>query len=207
MMRLKLALGALVVAAILVVGVPMTFRQTLPDVNPPTSSSAPSIGYADITVKVGIAFTSSSFTNGLLNDPSTVKLVATLGTSFATREVCYQPDCKGPPTGPTAPATVFEWPKIATVSTSCLGHATITLTGPLDGVAHGAAEEKSFGVGETVTFSFGHVYFTGQGEVGTVIQVFLRSCYSYNDNAGDQPANQIGNFDRSGWVFDGVNEG
>jgi len=196
-MRLKLMLGALIVAAILVVGIPMTFRQQLPDVNPPTASSSASIGYADVTVKVEIQFDASSFNNGVLKELDQVKLVATLGTSFMTSEHLN---------APSELATIFEWPK-ATAATTCTGTATITMTGPIDGVAQQTTAEKTFGVGDTVTFAWGHTYFASQGEVGTTIQVHVRGCYSYAVLTTDGLTNQIGNFDRSGWVFDGVNEG
>jgi hypothetical protein len=196
-MRPGLVLGAVLVAAILVIGIPMTLRQQLPDVNPPTASSSASIGYADVTVKVGIQFDSSSFNNNVLKDFDQVKLVATLGASFTTSEHLN---------APSEPASIFEWPK-ATAATTCIGTATITMTGPIDGVAQQTTAEKIFGVGDTVTFAWGHTYFASQGEVGTTIQVHVRGCYSYSAVTTDGVTNQIGNFDRSGWVFDGVNEG
>jgi hypothetical protein len=179
---MRLALLAIGLVGVVVLASLTVFTTALPDENAKAPSS---IGYVDLTVDMRHEFTDGCV---IVNDVITGCHLRPAGGSVLTADEHL--------TLPTATATIFELPR-ATITTRCRTDIEMTVAGPgLDAPVKIQSNERQFDVGDTVTYSWGHLYLSKQGLHTAHLDVFVYGCFSYVTRTN------IGSHDKQ-FFFDG----
>jgi hypothetical protein len=160
------ALSALVAVAIIGIVVLAAGTHALSDVN---SGGPSAVGYADmkISVKWDVVGDCTIFNDQIVGQcnlsPSQVELRAEEHLNV-----------------PNSPATIFFISGL-TVTTTCRSDVVASITGhgfPTPVVA--SSEERSWESGQTVSYSFGHLYFFDRGTFTVSIKLYAYGCWGHN---------------------------